>query len=63
MAAAAMGLSLGGGGGSRSSLVDEAVAVYRRIQERQRAGDWAGYGEEMKRLGETLERLRAQQGR
>jgi hypothetical protein len=27
----------------------------------QRAGNWALYGEEVKKLGETLERLRGQQ--
>jgi uncharacterized protein len=40
-----------------STLADEA---YRRAVEAQRAGDWAKYGEEIKRLGEILVKMRAQ---
>ncbi|MGH9385052.1 MAG: UPF0182 family protein, partial [Vicinamibacterales bacterium] len=39
-------------------LAAEARDVYQRALEAQRAGDWAKYGEEIKRLGELLERLR-----
>ncbi len=49
--------------GSGRSLAEAAAQAFDRALERQRAGDWAGYGEEMKRLGEALQRLRAQPGR
>jgi len=39
----------------------EARDTYQRAIEAQRAGDWAKYGEEIKRLGEILERLKQQQ--
>ncbi|HEX6163259.1 MAG TPA: UPF0182 family protein [Vicinamibacterales bacterium] len=39
-------------------LAAEASDTYQRALEAQRAGDWAKYGEEIKRLGELLERLR-----
>jgi len=39
-------------------LADEARDTYRRALEAQRAGDWAKYGEEIRRLGELLERMR-----
>jgi len=38
----------------------DARDAYRRAIEAQRAGDWAKYGEEIKRLGELLERLKQQ---
>ena len=38
-------------------LVAEANAAYVRGQERLRAGDWAGYGDEMAVLQRTLEQL------
>jgi uncharacterized membrane protein (UPF0182 family) len=38
----------------------EARETYQRAIEAQRAGDWAKYGEEIRRLGEILEKLRAQ---
>lgn len=41
------------------ALVQQAVDVHRRAQERLRAGDLAGYGQEIERLGQILERLRA----
>lgn len=40
------------------SLSEEARATYERALEAQRAGDWAKYGEEIKRLGEILEKIR-----
>ena len=39
-------------------LAQEAREVYERALEAQRAGDWAKYGEEIKRLGEILEKMR-----
>jgi uncharacterized membrane protein (UPF0182 family) len=39
-------------------MADEARDTYRRALEAQKAGDWAKYGEEIRRLGELLERMR-----
>ncbi|MEX2661826.1 MAG: UPF0182 family protein [Vicinamibacterales bacterium] len=39
-------------------LAAQARAHYQRALEAQRAGDWARYGEEIKRLGEVLEKMR-----
>ncbi len=41
-------------------LSTEADQAYRRAIEAQRAGDWAKYGEELKRLGEILSKMRQQ---
>jgi len=41
------------------SLVAEARQHYEAALAAQRAGDWARYGEEIKRLGELLDRLAA----
>jgi uncharacterized membrane protein (UPF0182 family) len=41
-------------------LAEEAHAAYGRAVEAQRAGDWAKYGEEIRRLGELLEKMRKQ---
>jgi uncharacterized membrane protein (UPF0182 family) len=43
---------------SAADLVAEAQATYERALAAQRAGDWAKYGEEIKRLGELLARMR-----
>jgi uncharacterized membrane protein (UPF0182 family) len=43
---------------SVADLVRRAVDLYRRAQERVAAGDWAGYGEALRELGEVLGRLR-----
>ena len=40
--------------------VTDAREAYQRAIEAQKAGDWAKYGEEIKRLGEILERLKQQ---
>jgi uncharacterized membrane protein (UPF0182 family) len=40
------------------ALSNEARAAYQRALDAQRAGDWAKYGEEIRRLGEILERMR-----
>ena len=42
-----------------ADLAEEARAHYERAMEAQRAGDWARYGEEIRRLGEVLSRLPA----
>lgn len=39
-------------------MADEARDTYQRALEAQRAGDWAKYGQEIRRLGELLERMR-----
>jgi hypothetical protein len=41
-------------------LVHQARAHYERAMQAQRDGNWALYGEEIKRLGEVLERIAAQ---
>ena len=46
-----------GGSGSLAALAAEARAHYERALQAQRAGDWSKYGEEIKRLGETLQRM------
>ena len=40
-----------------ADLLGQAKQHYQLAIEAQRAGDWAKYGEEIKRLGETLEKL------
>ncbi|HEX6631466.1 MAG TPA: UPF0182 family protein [Gemmatimonadaceae bacterium] len=42
----------------RDSLSAEALRLYERAVQAQRAGDWATYGAELQRLGEVLRRLR-----
>jgi uncharacterized protein len=41
-----------------AALITEAQAVYERAIAAQKAGDWARYGEEIRRLGEILARMR-----
>ena len=41
------------------ALAAEAQRQYARAIEAQRAGDWAGYGEAIKQLGATLDRMRS----
>jgi uncharacterized membrane protein (UPF0182 family) len=45
-----------------SALIDEAGRRYRRAVEAQRQGNWAAYGDEIRRLGEILEQLRTTNG-
>ena len=40
-----------------ASMAAEARAIYDRAIEAQRAGDWARYGEEIRRLGTLLEQM------
>ena len=42
-----------------NALAAEARQIYDRAIEAQRAGDWARYGDELRRLGEVLARMRA----
>lgn len=42
---------------SIGQLAKEAVRIFERANEAQLQGDWAGYGEHLKRLEETLKRL------
>jgi uncharacterized membrane protein (UPF0182 family) len=44
---------------SGGELSARAMDHYRRAIEAQRAGNWAQYGEEIKRLGEVLEAMRS----
>jgi uncharacterized membrane protein (UPF0182 family) len=43
---------------SAATLVSEAQATYERAIAAQKAGDWAKYGEEIRRLGEILAKMR-----
>ena len=40
------------------SLAEQARSHYQRALQAQRDGNWALYGEEIKKLGEVLERMR-----
>ncbi len=42
-----------------AALIRQASTYYSRAMEAQRAGDWAAYGENIRRLGEVLDALRA----
>jgi hypothetical protein len=42
------------------ALIRQANQHYERAQQFLRQGDWGGYGEEIKKLGEVLNRLSAQ---
>jgi hypothetical protein len=43
---------------SKESLTKQAVEAYEAAIRAQRDGDWTRYGEEIKRLGEILGKLR-----
>jgi hypothetical protein len=43
------------------ALIHEANQHYERALQLQRQGDWAGYGDEIKKLGEALNKLAAKQ--
>ena len=45
----------------RQALIDQALQSYKRAEQAQRNGDWAKYGEEIKKLGQLLEQLNARQ--
>jgi uncharacterized membrane protein (UPF0182 family) len=42
---------------SSADLAKEAVRIFQRAVEMQRQGNWAGYGEEIKRLEQILKRM------
>ena len=42
-----------------SALAAEAGTHYQRAIDAQRAGDWAKYGEEIRLLGQTLDKMKA----
>ena len=46
------------GGLSIKALAEEAQQLYDAAQSAQRNGDWAGYGEKIKRLGDVLGRMK-----
>jgi uncharacterized membrane protein (UPF0182 family) len=50
----------GPGEGATAALAAQARAHYERAVAAQRAGDWAKYGEELRLLGEVLNRMRGQ---
>jgi hypothetical protein len=43
------------------ALIHEASQHYERALQLQRQGDWAGYGDEIKKLGEVLNKLATKQ--
>jgi uncharacterized membrane protein (UPF0182 family) len=43
------------------ALIHEANQHYQRAVQLERQGDWAGYGDEIKKLGDVLNRLAARQ--
>ncbi|MDH4038406.1 MAG: UPF0182 family protein [Candidatus Krumholzibacteria bacterium] len=50
------------GANSTAQLASQARELYQRAIAAQREGDWAGYGEELQRLGEILKQLEASAG-
>ncbi|MGE5589776.1 MAG: UPF0182 family protein [Bacillota bacterium] len=48
--------------GSAAGLIQEANRLYSEAQDLLRQGDWAGYGDRMRRLGDLLQQLQAQTG-
>ncbi|HHY98704.1 MAG TPA: UPF0182 family protein [Firmicutes bacterium] len=39
-------------------LIESALNLYREMQDRARSGDWAGFGDRLRKLGETLNKLK-----
>jgi uncharacterized membrane protein (UPF0182 family) len=56
--AAPAAAAAGGPSPPAAGLAEEAQAHYQRAIDAQRAGDWAKYGEEIRALGQTLDRMR-----
>jgi uncharacterized membrane protein (UPF0182 family) len=50
------------GTSTTAQLVTQARDIYQRAIAAQREGDWAGYGEEIRRLGEVLKQLEQSSG-
>jgi uncharacterized membrane protein (UPF0182 family) len=42
---------------SPATLAKEAMGIYDKVTNLQRQGDWAGYGEELRKLGQVLKRM------
>jgi len=42
---------------SPATLAKEAMSIYEKAINLQRQGDWAGYGEELRKLGQILKRM------
>jgi hypothetical protein len=42
---------------SLNQLAKEAMQTYDRLNEMLRQGNWAGYGEELKHLGQILKKM------
>jgi len=42
---------------SPAALAREAMSIYEKAVTLQRQGNWAGYGEELRRLEQVLKRL------
>ena len=55
---AAAGPAPAAGGDPRDAMAAEARGHYDRAIEAQRSGDWSNYGEELRQLGQVLERMR-----
>ena len=51
-----------GGDATVNDLASQALDRFRRAQERLKAGDFAGYGQELKEMEQALERLRQKTG-
>jgi uncharacterized membrane protein (UPF0182 family) len=49
----------GAPGSAAAALAEQAVEIYRRAQDRLKAGDLSGYSEEIERLGKILDQLQA----
>ncbi|MEK7186707.1 MAG: hypothetical protein AAB690_00050, partial [Patescibacteria group bacterium] len=56
--AASADLSAGEAGMTKEGLLREANEAYQSAISAQREGDWGRYGEEIKKLGEILSKLR-----
>jgi uncharacterized protein len=56
-APAAGGAAAVSGKGPAAGLAKEAVAIFERALNLQRQGDWAGYGEELRKLQQILKRM------
>jgi uncharacterized membrane protein (UPF0182 family) len=46
-----------GTSGEAMNLAQQAIEHYKRSQELMREGNWAGFGNELKRLEDVLERM------
>jgi hypothetical protein len=53
----APGAKAGPAASDTQALIREANQHYERALQLQRQGDWAGYGDEIKKLGEVLKQL------